>query len=928
MFDHSNTVVLLIGASEFPEDPSFTPIPNVKVNIARFKESLINPEIVGVPESNISISLNETKSQIERKLHDLAEKTRHKKYTLLVYYSGHGILSSVDYHLYLSTHNTHKKYLEIDGINIEDFKKEINRSAAGRKIVLLDCCHSGAIMGTMNDITSTIQAAIKGTEGSYYMASAAEDTPSLFPVDKPDQPTHFTGKFIEILNTGIESDLEYCSLREIYNKIEFDLRQMGLPRPQQFNYNTADQFYFFRNKKYVKPQPADEIAWEEALRKNNKWAYIDFRKKFPQSRFSDEAKRRIYQMEDKESWLEASNKNTIFSLVEYLDNFSQGQYVEAANQRLEALRKKEEQEEEEQYWNQTLVANNLTSFQNYLALYPDGRFAAKCQIQIERIKKEEKQKEEEAFLRKKQEEQLAEQKIIAEQVQTLKQKADQLQQSGKYAEALQLYKEVLQIQPHHPSSLQAAKQCEKLIQKAALEARIKFENEIKQEAEVEKEESENQKEVDLFKIKTRAIYGMAGLLALLALFLIWKNSSNWPDRKNSEQKNYSVAANSDAPLTTNSTVEDNGTVTPNPASLLHQADSLYALKQYAAAFTLYKTNSQYLQAEQMRRMAGIYENSPKDQNVDKNLRQAFWWYNQAAKAGNRLAMVKLANFYIKGIEGTLSSQKDSALFWFKSAARTGDSLAMYQVGLMYHTGNGATKNKDSALTWLQMAAGSGLKKANDLLSKAAEEHSSLVPGTRVGHKDFGKITNSTGKVSPPPPPENFILELRQGDRDYLSGKYLAALNTYLKYPEKLNAEQCFRLGRMYQNAQGVSQNYPEAVRWYEKAAEKGHALAMNDLGFMYKEGQGVTPNFTKARIWYQKAAEKGEARAMNNMGVLYRNGLGVAQSDSAAFSWYQKAAEKGDVLAMKNLGNMYQNGIWVKKSKKEAAKWYKKAGVK
>ena len=57
-----------------------------------------------------------------------------KKYTLLAYYTGHGILSSEDYQLYLATHETSKRDLEIEAVSIEDFKRYIRRSTAGRKL--------------------------------------------------------------------------------------------------------------------------------------------------------------------------------------------------------------------------------------------------------------------------------------------------------------------------------------------------------------------------------------------------------------------------------------------------------------------------------------------------------------------------------------------------------------------------------------------------------------------------------------------------------------------------------------------------------------------------------------------------------------------------------------------------------------------------
>src|SRR6185369_14438546 len=102
LIDHNNTFVLLVGSSEFPDDKTLNPIPNVISNINKLKEILINQNIVGIPETNIADSLNENRSQIEKKLKDISDKTKNKKNTLLVYYSGHGILSSLDYKLYLT----------------------------------------------------------------------------------------------------------------------------------------------------------------------------------------------------------------------------------------------------------------------------------------------------------------------------------------------------------------------------------------------------------------------------------------------------------------------------------------------------------------------------------------------------------------------------------------------------------------------------------------------------------------------------------------------------------------------------------------------------------------------------------------------------------------------------------------------------------
>src|SRR6516225_1417378 len=143
-----------------------------------------------------------------------------------------------------------------------------------------------------------------------------------------------------------------------------------------------------------------------------------------------------------------------------------------------------------------------------------------------------------------------------------------------------------------------------------------------------------------------------------------------------------------------------------------------------------------------------------------------------------------------------------------------------------------------------------------------------------------------------------------------------------------NAEAMFNLGLLYDNGQGVTQDYVRAREWYEKAADEGNAEAMFNLGLLYANGQGVTQDYVRAREWYEKAAEKGFPRAMGNLGVLYHNGQGIAQDYVRAREWYEKAAEKGFPRAMFNLGLLYANGQGVTQDYVRAREWYEKAADK
>ena len=65
----------------------------------------------------------------------------------------------------------------------------------------------------------------------------------------------------------------------------------------------------------------------------------------------------------------------------------------------------------------------------------------------------------------------------------------------------------------------------------------------------------------------------------------------------------------------------------------------------------------------------------------------------------------------------------------------------------------------------------------------------------------------------------------------------------LQLAEQGNADAQYNLGVMYDNGQGVRQDYAEAARWYRKAAEQGNAKAQYNLGSMYYIRTRRAPRF-------------------------------------------------------------------------------------
>ena len=136
-----------------------------------------------------------------------------------------------------------------------------------------------------------------------------------------------------------------------------------------------------------------------------------------------------------------------------------------------------------------------------------------------------------------------------------------------------------------------------------------------------------------------------------------------------------------------------------------------------------------------------------------------------------------------------------------------------------------------------------------------------------------------------------------------------------------------KLGRMYQNGQGVARSYPYAMAWFQKAASQGSTDAENNIGVIYQYGLGVQRDYAQAMTWYQKAAAQGNADAQTNLGVMYHNGVGVQKDYAQAIGWYQQAAAQGNSYAETNLGVIYQHGLGVQQDYAQAIAWYKKAAA-
>jgi hypothetical protein len=143
----------------------------------------------------------------------------------------------------------------------------------------------------------------------------------------------------------------------------------------------------------------------------------------------------------------------------------------------------------------------------------------------------------------------------------------------------------------------------------------------------------------------------------------------------------------------------------------------------------------------------------------------------------------------------------------------------------------------------------------------------------------------------------------QGYAAFKMGDYQKALEIWRPLAERGSTAAQLNLGAMYEQGQGVAQDYAEAAKWYGRAANGGHASAQFNLALLYETGRGVPRDLEKAAYWFRQAAEQGDRDAAYNLGVIYATGFGRGvttdpREAAEALKWLRRAASKGHREAM------------------------------
>ena len=197
---------LLVGISQFT-DPRLAKLNAPRGDVEALAQVLQDPARGGFDkvETCIDQELQTIRDQLTALLDD-----RNPDDMVLLYYSGHGILTKGQ-RLFLATGQTSFDRPQARSLSALEMRDMLEQSRAGKQVVILDCCHSGAFVDGAKGVSQTVTDDTFGTdnaEGQYVLTAtdalqfAYDATGALRESVAPAALSRFTGWLVDAIGKG------------------------------------------------------------------------------------------------------------------------------------------------------------------------------------------------------------------------------------------------------------------------------------------------------------------------------------------------------------------------------------------------------------------------------------------------------------------------------------------------------------------------------------------------------------------------------------------------------------------------------------------------------------------------------------------------------------------------------------------------------
>lgn len=242
-------IALLIGVSEY--EPGLNPLPGAVNDVDAMQRVLANPEMGEF--ADIAVLKNPQRQDIEDAIYKLFAN-RSKDDLLLLYFSGHGIKDEIG-RLYLSTRATRKdngKLVKPSAVTANFLNESIKDSQSQRKVIILDCCFSGAIatgMTVKDDGNVDIQQQLSG-KGRAILTSSTSTQYSF--EQEGSSLSIYTRYIVEGIEKGAaDKDSDgYISVEELHEYASAKVQEASpAMTPQFYRFDNGDKILLAKSPK-------------------------------------------------------------------------------------------------------------------------------------------------------------------------------------------------------------------------------------------------------------------------------------------------------------------------------------------------------------------------------------------------------------------------------------------------------------------------------------------------------------------------------------------------------------------------------------------------------------------------------------------------------------------------------------------------------
>jgi len=256
---------LLVGISEFT-DERLAKLNAPKGDVEAFAEVLKDPARGGF--ANVAICIDQDLQTIRDELMALLEG-RNPDDLVLLYYSGHGIIAKGQ-RLFLATGKSSFDRPQARSLAAVEMRDMLEQSRAGKQIVILDCCHSGAFVEGAKGATQALTDDTFGSdsaEGQYVLTAtdaqqfAYDATGALREGASGPALSRFTGWLVDAIGKGEAApDKERITLDAVFDYLSRRARvEAAGMTPKRFVKRSSGEMVIARNPAAKPRRLPDEL---------------------------------------------------------------------------------------------------------------------------------------------------------------------------------------------------------------------------------------------------------------------------------------------------------------------------------------------------------------------------------------------------------------------------------------------------------------------------------------------------------------------------------------------------------------------------------------------------------------------------------------------------------------------------------------------